>query len=85
MEFEKVSDSQIKVTKPVEVKQQEFTYSYDFLLQQEEAIKKQLAEFTEAREKELVEVRALIAECKKLGIKKMELPVGNEPLEELNN
>lgn len=43
-------------------------YDYGFLLSQKIAIQKQKDEYDLARDKELAEVTALIAECGKLGI-----------------
>ena len=67
MEFIKVSDSEIKVIK-TETKEVENTYNYDFLLKQRETILVQKAREMALRDKELLEVNNLIAECIKLGI-----------------
>jgi len=67
--YEKVDETTIKVVKPVEVQSEEKTYDLDFLRQQEIDILKQKNDFVEARNKELAEVRDLIAKCEELGVK----------------
>jgi hypothetical protein len=66
--YEKVDYTTMKVTKEVEIKTEEKTYDLDFLKQQEIDIIRQIDEFVALREKELLEVRTLIAESAKLGI-----------------
>jgi hypothetical protein len=65
--YEKVDDT-LKVVKPIS-STEENTYTLDALKKQEVDILKQKNDFVEARNKELVEVRALIAKCEELGIK----------------
>jgi hypothetical protein len=64
----KVSDNSIEITKEV-VTTQKNTYSYGDLIKQRETIETQKAREIEARDKEIAEVEALIAECEKLGMK----------------
>jgi len=83
MEYEKISEVELQATKPVEVKEEVSTYKYDFLKQQELDILKQKNDFVEARNKELVEVRALIAKCEELGVKsELEVELAKEIAEE---
>ena len=65
--FTKVSDSEIKVVK-TETKEVANTYNYSFLLQQKKDIQAQKDREIALRDKELLEVNLLIAECIKLGI-----------------
>jgi len=67
--YEKVGETTLKVVKPVEVQSEEKTYDLDFLRKQEVDILKQKNDFCEARNKELAEVRELIAKCEELGVK----------------
>jgi len=67
--YEKVDETTLKVVKPVEVQSEEKTYDLDFLRKQEVDILKQKNDFCEARNKELAEVRELIAKCEELGVK----------------
>lgn len=69
MEYTKKDDNTLQVIKAVEVKEETHEYSLDFLKRQEVNILKQKNDFIEARDKELVEVRELIAQCETLGIK----------------
>lgn len=69
MEYEKKDEKTLLVTKPVETKEEVNEYKLDFLKQQEINILKQKNDFIEARDKELLEVRELIAQCETLGIK----------------
>lgn len=71
METKKVDEFTIEVKKEtVETVVQK--YDYNFLLSQKKAIEGDLAKFTAARQAEIDEVDALIAECEKLGIKPKE-------------
>ena len=65
--FTKISDSEIKVIK-TETKEVANTYNYSFLLQQKKDIQAQKDREIALRNKELLEVNLLIAECIKLGI-----------------
>ncbi len=69
MEYEKKDDVTLSVTKPVESTDEVNEYKFDFLKQQEVDILKSKNDFVEARDKELAEVRVLIAKCEELGIK----------------
>lgn len=75
MEYIKNSESELKVIKEIEVAPTtEQVYDYDFLKNQEISILKSKNDFVQARDKELEEVRALIAKCEELGIRsKIEL------------
>ena len=64
---QKIDDNQIKVTKE-ETTSTENTFTYEYLLSQKEAIQKQKDRDNEARDKELDEINALLAECDKLNI-----------------
>lgn len=72
MDTKKVDDFTIEVTKEIPAKADVRKYNYNFLLAQKKAIEADLAKFTAARQAELAEVNALIAECEKLGIKAKE-------------
>jgi hypothetical protein len=68
--YKKLSDTELKVTKPAEeIKTVANTYSIDFLKSQEVAILKSKNDFVEARDKELAEVRELLQKCEELDIK----------------
>ena len=69
MEYSKVNDTTIRATKSVEIAEVVNTYDLDFLKQQEIAILRAKNDYIAARDRELDEVRTLIAECGKLGIK----------------
>lgn len=69
MEYIKKDEVTLEVTKPVETTEETKEYKLDFLKQQELDILKQKNDFVEARNKELDEVRALIAKCEELGVK----------------
>ncbi len=70
MEYIKQDDNTLKVVTQVEVPQtEEKTYDYDFLKSQEVSILKSKNDFIQARDKELDEVRGLLAQCEALGIK----------------
>jgi hypothetical protein len=69
MDYIKIDENTLSVTKPVEVKEETHEYTLDFLKQQEIQILKQKNDYVEARDKELSEVRTLISEAEKLGIK----------------
>jgi len=82
--YVKVDESTLSEKKPVEIITEEVTYDYDFLKQQEISILKQRDDFVEARNKELSEVRNLIAKCEELGIKsKLAVAAIKEPIETL--
>ena len=79
MEATKINDSEIEIAVPVEVKTETKRYSIDFLKQQEIDILKSKNDFCEARDKELLEVRALMAECVKQGCKtKIEIELAGQ-------
>jgi hypothetical protein len=79
MEATKISDYEIEIAVPAEVKTETKRYSLDFLRQQEIDILKSKNDFCEARDKELFEVRGLMAECVKLGCKtKIEIELARE-------
>lgn len=71
MEYVKIDDSTIQVTKESEVivSAKTTVYSVDFLKRQELDIIAQRDEMISRKDAELAEVRVLLAECKKLGIK----------------
>jgi hypothetical protein len=82
--YEKKDDTTLQVTKPVEVKEETHEYTLDFLKSQEVQILKQKNDYVEARDKELLEVRTLIAEAEKLGIKeKVVVDLEAETLKEI--
>jgi len=66
--YEKLDGVTLKVTTPIE-STKETTYDIEFLKNQEISILKSKNDFCEARDKELLEIRALIAKCNELGIK----------------
>jgi len=72
MDAKKIDEFTIEVTKET-VQTVVQKYDINFLLSQKKAIEEDLAKFTEARQAELSEVNALIAECEKLGIKAKEV------------
>jgi hypothetical protein len=83
MEYVKKDEVTLEVIKPVETKEETNEYKLDFLKQQEVDILKQKNDFIEARNKELEEVRILIAKCEELGIKsQIEIDLANEIAEE---
>ncbi len=66
MNIVKLTDTSIEVTK-----QQDATkvaYEYGFLINQKAQIIKSCNDYLQARQKEIDEVDALLAECEKLGI-----------------
>lgn len=67
MEIIKIDDNQIEVTK-TETKEIKNTFSYEYLISQREAIKKQKSEQIAQRDIELAEIDVLLTECSKLGI-----------------
>lgn len=74
MQTEKINDSEMLVTKDAVVAEPtKNTYSIDFLKKQELDILKQMNDFVEQRQKELEEVRSLIGEADKLGLKTQEV------------
>ena len=66
--YEKIDDYEMKVIKE-NVTQTDNNYSLDFLLQQQINIQKQLDDFVIARQNELNEIKDLIKEAEKLGLK----------------
>ena len=78
--YEKVDDTTLKVTMPVETPEVVANiYDLDALKSQEVAILKQKNDFVEARNKELQEVRLFISQCEKLGIRsKLEVSLETE-------
>lgn len=70
----KVGDNSIKIVKDVTTTQTN-EYLLGDLVKQRENIEAQKAREIEQRDKELVEVNTLIAECEKLGIVIKEEPV----------
>lgn len=66
-----VKDNQLEVTKTV-TSAKIALYSYAYLLKQKESIESQKQKDNEQRDKEIVEIDALIAEAKKGGIDKVE-------------
>jgi len=76
MEYIKKDETTLKVVKPIEEVRE---YNLDFLRDQEIAILRQKNEFVAERDKELEEVRALIAKCEELGVKSQkEIDLANE-------
>ena len=69
-DVKKVDENRIEITKDIHVIGAKLTYDYDWLLNQEKAIKEDRDKYVAQREEELKEVAALIAECEKLGCKK---------------
>ena len=65
---QKVSDTEISVTKTTEPVEQTTKYTKDYLLSQRVAIQAQLDQQTAARQAELDEIDALLAECETAGI-----------------
>ena len=68
MIYTKKNDVTLQVVKE-ETKEETNTYTLDALKKQEVDILKQKNDFIEARNKEVEEVRTLIAEAEKLGVK----------------
>jgi len=68
-EYIKKDEVTLEVTKPVEATEETNEYKLDFLKDQELSIIKQKDEFVNARNKELLEVREMIAKCTELGVK----------------
>jgi len=66
--YEKKDEQTLVVSKTAEVTTETNEYTLEFLLQQELSILKQRNKYIEARDKELAEVRELIAQAKLLGI-----------------
>lgn len=82
MQYEKVDDKTLKVIKTSP--DTEIEYNVDFLKEQEVSILKSKNDFIEARNVELVEVRALIAKCVELDIKSVvEVELEEEKAKEL--
>ena len=66
----KISDSEMSIVKPAPVVEpQTVTYTLDFLKSQELSILKSMNDFVAQRQVELAEVRDLISQAEKLGIK----------------
>jgi len=81
--YEKVDDTTLKVIKPIVTKAEENTYDLDFLKQREISILKEKNDFIELRNKELEEVRTLIAKCEELGVKSItEVALSEELIKE---
>ena len=68
MEYTKEDSMTLKVVTPTVTTEEVQTYNIDFLKEQEVSILKSKNDFIEVRDKELAEVRTLIAKCKELGI-----------------
>lgn len=77
MDATKVDEYTIQVTKEV-VQTTVQKYEYNYLLAQKNAIEEDLAKYVAARQAELAEVNALIAECERLGIKQKPEPKEEE-------
>lgn len=75
MEYTKITNSQIRVSRTSEPVITENTYDYNQLLAQKEQIIKQRDEMIEIKEKELAEVDAILAQC-------VELKITAEPITE---
>jgi len=74
MEYIKTSESEMEVTKDAPIVEPIKTvYSIDFLKEQEISILKSMNEQITQRQKELDEVRALLVEAEKLGLKTKEV------------
>ena len=71
MDYVKKDETTLQVTTTVAVQPAEVVkeYDLDFLKAQEVAILKQANDFAEARNVELAEVRELLAQCERLGIR----------------
>jgi hypothetical protein len=69
MEYTKKDETTLLVTKPIETTEEVKEYKLEFLKKQELQILKDLNDYTAKRKEELAEVRTLIAEAEKLGIK----------------
>lgn len=68
---EKLSDNTMKITKTIvpEPIVTEETYDYDFLVEQLARIEKQKAEQMDARDREIAEIKNLLAQADEVGIK----------------
>jgi electron transfer flavoprotein alpha subunit len=77
MDATKVDKFTIQVTKEV-VQTTVQKYEYNYLLAQKNAIEEDLAKYVAARQAELAEVNALIAECERRGIKQKPDPKEEE-------
>jgi hypothetical protein len=69
MQYIKIGESILQVTKPVEIKSEIHEYTLDFLLSQKENILKQKNDFIEARDRELLEIDELLNQAETLGLK----------------
>ena len=84
MEYTKEDSTTLKVVTPTVTTEEVQTYNIDFLKEQEISILKNKNDFIESRDKELVEVRTLIAKCKELGIvSKVETDLTTEKIREV--
>ena len=84
-EYTKIDDTTLKVVKPIEATTEEKTYDLDFLKSQEVSILKSKNDYCDARDKELAEVRELIAQCETLGVlSKTEVALEAATLRETN-
>lgn len=77
MEYKKIDNSIIEVTKTIPEIKKVSKYSYDFLLEQKKQIQLQKDKYDEERDTELAEVDAHIAECEKLGLVKKPIIVND--------
>jgi hypothetical protein len=69
MNYIKKDETTLSVVKPVETVEKTQDYKLDYLKKQEIKILEDLNSYVAKRKEELTEVRALIAEAEKLGIK----------------
>lgn len=69
MEYIKKDETTLTVSKPVETTTETQDYKLDYLKKQELSILEDLNNYVAKRKEELAEVRALIVEAEKLGIK----------------
>jgi len=67
--YTKKDDITLVATKQIEVKEEVHEYSIEFLKQKESTILQQISEYTEGKNKELLEVRELIKQAETLGVK----------------
>lgn len=69
---EKIDDNQIKVSKS-ETVATENTFTYEYLISQKQSIQVQKDRDNIQRDKELAEIKVLLAKCEELNIKAKEL------------
>ena len=82
-QFSRLDDTTLKVIKPIEATTEEKTYDLDFLKSQEVSILKSKNDYCDARDKELAEVRELLAQCESLGVlSKTEVALATETARE---